>query len=108
MNMKFKSKLISIAAFFILLFGGVIHAETNKTEQFHRFAKLLFFGGEGIIAENLATLTGEGAYDDAFSHWLQGVFFLRCSTEPADREKARKELLAGRSLREVYDKYGVL
>ncbi|MDR0769576.1 MAG: Tn3 family transposase [Burkholderiales bacterium] len=31
----------------------VIHAETNKTEQFHRFAKLLFFGGEGIIAENL-------------------------------------------------------
>lgn len=31
----------------------VIHAETNKTEQFHRFAKLLFFGGEGIIAENI-------------------------------------------------------
>lgn len=31
----------------------VIHAETNKTEQFHHFAKSLFFGGEGIIAENL-------------------------------------------------------
>ena len=31
----------------------MIHAETNKTEQFHRFAKLLFFGGEGIIAENI-------------------------------------------------------
>ncbi len=54
--------------------------------------------GLGIIAENLATLTGEGAYDDAFSHWLQGVFFLRCSTEPADREKARKELLAATQL----------
>jgi len=31
----------------------MIHAETNKSEQYNRFAKLLFFGGEGIIAENL-------------------------------------------------------
>lgn len=31
----------------------VIHAETNKSEQFNGFAKWSFFGGEGIIAENL-------------------------------------------------------
>ena len=31
----------------------LIHAETNKSEQFNAFAKKLFFGGEGIIAENL-------------------------------------------------------
>ena len=32
---------------------GLIHAETNKSEQFNGFAKKLFFGGEGEIAENL-------------------------------------------------------
>ncbi len=31
----------------------VIHAETNKSEQFNGFAKWSFFGGGGIIAENL-------------------------------------------------------
>ena len=31
----------------------LIHAETNKSEQFNGFAKKLFFGGEGEIAENL-------------------------------------------------------
>ena len=31
----------------------VIHAETNKSEQFNAFAKWSFFGGDGIIAENL-------------------------------------------------------
>lgn len=30
-----------------------IHAATNKSEEFHNFAKWLFFGGEGIIAENV-------------------------------------------------------
>ena len=31
----------------------LIHAETNKSEQFNGFAKKIFFGGEGEIAENL-------------------------------------------------------
>jgi TnpA family transposase len=31
----------------------VIHAETNKSEQFNAFAKWSFFGGQGIIAENI-------------------------------------------------------
>jgi TnpA family transposase len=31
----------------------VIQSETNKSEQFNAFAKLLFFGGGGVIAENL-------------------------------------------------------
>lgn len=30
-----------------------IHAATNKCEEFNGFAKWLFFGGEGIIAENV-------------------------------------------------------
>ena len=30
-----------------------IHAETNKTEEFHQFAGWAFFGGEGIMAENV-------------------------------------------------------
>ena len=54
--------------------------------------------GLGMIEENLASLTAEGAYDDAFSHWLQGVFFLRLGQDAADREKARKELLAATQL----------
>ena len=54
--------------------------------------------GLGMIEENLASLTAEGAYDDAFSHWLQGMFFLRLGQDPADREKARKELLAATQL----------
>lgn len=31
----------------------VIHAETNKSEQFNGFAGWSFFGGDGIIAENI-------------------------------------------------------
>ena len=31
----------------------VIHAQTNKSEQFNGFAGWSFFGGEGIIAENI-------------------------------------------------------
>jgi TnpA family transposase len=31
----------------------IIHAATNKTEEFHNFLKWVFFGGEGIIAENV-------------------------------------------------------
>ena len=30
-----------------------INAETNKTEEFHNFAGWAFFGGEGIMAENV-------------------------------------------------------
>jgi len=52
----------------------------------------------GIIEENLAGLTAEGAYDDAFSHWLQGMFFLRLGQDSSDREKGRKELLAATQL----------
>lgn len=48
-----------IRTMFLLRYAGdvelrrVIHAETNKSEQFNGFAKSLFFGGEGIIAENI-------------------------------------------------------
>lgn len=31
----------------------LIQSETNKSEQFNGFAKKLFFGGEGVIAENI-------------------------------------------------------
>lgn len=31
----------------------VIQASTNKSEEFNQFIKWLFFGGEGIIAENV-------------------------------------------------------
>jgi TnpA family transposase len=31
----------------------LIHAETNKSEQFNGFLRWSFFGGEGIIAENI-------------------------------------------------------
>lgn len=54
--------------------------------------------GLGMIEENLVGLTAEGSYDDAFSHWLQGMFFLRLGQDPSDREKARKELLAATQL----------
>lgn len=48
-----------IRSIFLLNYVGdvelrkLIHAETNKSEQFNGFAKKLFFGGEGEIAENL-------------------------------------------------------
>jgi len=54
--------------------------------------------GLGMIEENLASLVADGTYDDAFSHWLQGMFFLRLGQDPSDREKARKELLAATQL----------
>ena len=54
--------------------------------------------GLGMIEENLAGLTAEGAYDDAFSHWLQGMFFLRLGQGGSDLERARKELLAATAL----------
>lgn len=31
----------------------LIQSETNKSEQFNAFAKTLFFGGDGIVAENI-------------------------------------------------------
>ena len=31
----------------------VIHAATNKSEEFNQFVKWAFFGGEGIIQENV-------------------------------------------------------
>lgn len=52
----------------------------------------------GVVEEDAATLSREGKYDDAFSHWLQGMFFLRMGADAADREKARKELLAATQL----------
>lgn len=30
-----------------------IHAATNKSEEFNNFTKWLFFGGDGVIAENV-------------------------------------------------------
>jgi hypothetical protein len=54
--------------------------------------------GLEMMAENLGPLAAAGAYDDAFSHWLQGMFFLRLGQDPADRERARKELLAATQL----------
>lgn len=30
-----------------------LHAATNKSEEFNNFTKWLFFGGEGVIAENV-------------------------------------------------------
>ena len=52
----------------------------------------------GVVEEDVATLSRDGKYDDAFSHWLQGMFFLRLGADAADREKARKELLAATQL----------
>lgn len=54
--------------------------------------------GLARIQDDLAALTEGGTYDDAFSHWLQGMFFLRLGQGGADLEKARKELLAATAL----------
>jgi len=54
--------------------------------------------GLSMIQEDLDGLSSGGTYDDAFSHWLQGMFFLRLGEGPADRERARKELLAAKHL----------
>lgn len=61
--------------------------------------------GLGMIEENLASLTAEGTYDDAFSHWLQGMVFLRLGQDASDREKARKELLAATQLNGANDAF---
>ena len=52
----------------------------------------------GVIDDNLEQIGKAGTYDDAFSHWLQGMFFLRLGVDASDREKARKELLAATQL----------
>lgn len=54
--------------------------------------------GLARIADDLGELAREGTYDDAFSHWLQGMFFLRLGQGGSDLEKARKELLAASAL----------
>ena len=54
--------------------------------------------GLARIDEDLAALTEGGTYDDAFSHWLQGMFFLRLGQGGSDLERARKELLAATAL----------
>ena len=61
--------------------------------------------GLGMVAENFMSLAAEGSYDDAFSHWLQGMFFLRLGQDPSDREKARKELLAATQLNGVNEAF---
>ena len=52
----------------------------------------------GVVEDNAARLGRDGKYDDAFSHWLQGMFFFRLGADASDREKARKELLAATQL----------
>ena len=52
----------------------------------------------GVVEDNLDQIGKEGKYDDAFSHWLQGMFFLRLGVDASDRERARKELLAATQL----------
>jgi hypothetical protein len=54
--------------------------------------------GLARITDDLGPLSQAGTYDDAFSHWLQGMFFLRLGQGGADLEKARKELLAASAL----------
>lgn len=55
----FRELGMAIRTMFLLEYIGdvelrrVIHAETNKSEQFNGFAKWSFFGSQGIIAENL-------------------------------------------------------
>ena len=52
----------------------------------------------GVVEDNLEQIGKDGKYDDAFSHWLQGMFFLRLGVDASDRERARKELLAATQL----------
>ena len=54
--------------------------------------------GLSLIQDDLDGLTQGGTYDDAFSHWLQGMFFLRLGDGVADLEKARKEFTAAAGL----------
>jgi hypothetical protein len=52
----------------------------------------------GVVEDNLEQIGKDGKYDDAFSHWLQGMFFLRLGVDASDHERARKELLAATQL----------
>lgn len=54
--------------------------------------------GLAMIHDELDELAKEGTYDDAFSHWLQGVYFLRLGQDLADAERARKEFSAALAL----------
>ncbi|NBS04912.1 MAG: hypothetical protein EBS64_06850, partial [Verrucomicrobia bacterium] len=54
--------------------------------------------GLSIIQEELDGLTPTAAYDDAFSHWLQGLYFFRMGDGASDRERARKEFTAAHAL----------
>ena len=54
--------------------------------------------GLAIIHADLDDLAKEGTYDDAFSHWLQGMYFLRLGSEGSDLERARKEFSAASAL----------
>jgi hypothetical protein len=54
--------------------------------------------GLARITDDLGELSREGTYDDAFSHWLQGMYFLRLGQGGSDLEKARKEFLAASAL----------
>jgi hypothetical protein len=82
--------------------SGQLYVKTKSKEQKYDVAKASqderTKEGLGMIEENLASLTAEGSYDDAFTHWLQGMFFLRLGQDPSDREKGRKELLAATQL----------
>lgn len=51
---------------------------------------------EGLrrIDAELEPVLRDGSYDDAFAHWLQGMFFSRLGLDAADREKGRKALAA--------------
>ena len=46
------------------------------------------------IDAELEPVLRDGTYDDAFAHWLQGMFFSRLGLDAADREKGRKALAA--------------
>lgn len=50
------------------------------------------------IEKDLASYGGGSTFDDAFSHWLQGVFLMHAAREASDYERARKELLAAHQL----------
>lgn len=54
--------------------------------------------GLAMIHDDLDGLAKGGTYDDAFSHWLQGMFFLRLGEDDSDRERARKEFMAALAL----------
>ena len=50
------------------------------------------------IEQDLSTYGVASTYDDAFSHWLQGMYFMHTAREASDYERARKEFLAAAQL----------